>query len=367
MAPPSILASSYTTLLSIDTLDGVPWSSSNFTTIGPAEYNSGQARFRTSNILGDGYAEYDLDSAFDLSQSVVVFQLEHNFSIEDTFRIGFSSGATPNVNYRTWVTDPNNRLVRVQIILDPSYATDVSTSAGTFDPTDVRRIRIEVIGANSDRLDIFSPPFAISKTTGLIGVGGELGDELKVSTFTDWLTRDYYSILASQEVRPEITPIVINSEYSKIPVPCTFGDGSTATTILVKSAAFDEVLNDATLPLSVGALTHRVNLPSVSDITSLSIIASAQGTSFEDISPIANRYRTFFANGLSTISLGNADLAGQIENMSGLISGGSVINAAILDSTSSTVYEGTADLTGTEFNSPLANYYVDFGMLLHLA
>ncbi|MBT9316278.1 hypothetical protein [Leptothoe spongobia] len=370
MAPPTFTG--YTQILNIQTLSGAQITTDS--TYGSVTFQSNQGRVRISGITNvgvNGYLEIDLDAPTNLSQSVVIFGVEHNFDGDSLLRLGFSSGVTPDLNYRVWDISPELRLNRYQIVLDPGLATG-ATDTGTFVPTDVRRIRLEFFDASNKQFQIYSSPLVAPKSTGLIGVGGDGVTPLTLASFVEFLTEGYYGILAtgsSDVYSMEFSPVRELGNYVDMPVPITLGDGGVTPTLIsvVAAAIVADTPNQSgglNPPKFVGALTYRVNLATAQTFTSFQILGSSAGTRFEDNSSVANTYQAFYTKALSGADLGLSTYDGLAENSTGLFSSRGALSLRFNNVTAAQVLEWSSatltSLAGTIFNSPLATNYISF-------
>ncbi len=328
-------------------------------------YNAPQDYLSINNIDAssstDRYFEIELSSAIDLSDKQIVFAFSRNVGLGNYARIGLRSGATPNTNTHTFAINTNsNTGLEVQVVIDGS--TDADNTIGTFDPTDVRAIRYEFNHSSNTvnrTFRLFSDPYTIPKAIGLLGLNGEVANELKLQTFADFLIRDYYAL--------PIANLAVEGfdDFWQIPVSLTFGDGSTAGILSLTGAALGfsslNVSGDSSAGITqVGPRTIGFNTQAPETIQGITFV-STNNDNFAENSSVSNDYSQFFLENFGSISLNNSDYVATFLNPTATVTGGRNVASRFSGSTAAITYEwnGTADLSGSTFNSPSSDHYID--------
>ena len=307
------------------------------------------------------YVEIPVEaSPLDLSAAVIECLARQNWGVSRGFSIGLSSGPNANEHWKVWRCPGATTNRRTQYFIDPS-STDFYLSGGTFDPSDVRRFRYQWDGNQGGRDVIFSDePIWIPKNPGLIAVGGDVATPITAEIFGNFLSEYHTESI-------EATSQQGFGNYQALPVGCSIGDGISSAVTSFDSAVFrtpdatDVTGSTAQPTVAISSTNRRINTSSAESFSALQIIGLGNGDGFQDISPVSNGYTNFFARSLGVIELGQGDYQGRISQALGPVKQGRNLALNFNGSTATYTYvwNGTADLSGSVFDSPLSQYAID--------
>ena len=313
------------------------------------------------------YVEIPVEAGpLDLSAAVIECLVSQNWGAGRGFSIGLSSGPNANENWKVWRCPGALTNRRAQYFIDPS-STDFYRSGGIFDPSDVQRFRYQWDGNQSERNVIFTDePIWIPKNPGLVAVGGEVADPITAEVFGNFLsllTADggYHSNTIEATSRQGF------GNYQALPVGCSIGDGASPQVTSFDSAVFrtpdtTDVSGGTSQPtVAISSTSRRVNTSSAEPFSAFQVIGLSAGDSFQDVSPVSNDYTNFFVRSLGVINLGQGDYQGRISQALGSDAGGRNVALNFNGSTAQFTYawNGTANLSGSVFDSPLSQYAID--------
>lgn len=323
----------------------------------------GSQELETEGNAGNGspfsWIEIELEGApLDLSAATCEFFFEQNWSVSRDLSIGFSSGAAADTDWKVWRVAGGSNNTQAQHFIDPT--ADSYRSSGTFDPSDVRRFRYQWRGNQSGRfIRFYDEPIWISKNPGLIAVGGDSSNPINIKLFGDFFSARHTLRQA------ESTGLSGSDNYQGLPCGCSIGDGASAQFADIQSSA---LITPETSDLSSGtgetivaivSTGKRVNTSSAEILLAYQVIGNGE---FEDASPVANTYQNFFSRDCPTIKLGISNYQGIIFSASQPVTGGDSLQ--ILFGASSAIYtyewNGSANLSGSTFDSSLSSYSINF-------
>ena len=306
------------------------------------------------------YVEIPVEGgSLDLSAAVMECLARQNWGVSRGFSIGLSSGPNANEHWKVWRCPGATTNRRTQYFIDPS-STDFYLSGGTFDPADVRRFRYQWDGNQGGRDVIFSnEPIWIPKNPGLIAVGGDVSNPITAEIFGDFLS-------AYHTENIEATSLQGFGNYQALPVGCSIGDGVNAAVTSFDSAVFrtpdatDVTGTTAQPTVAIASTSRRINTSSAETFSAFQIIGLGAGDIFRDVSPVSNDYTNFFARSLGVIELGQGDYQGRISQALGPVKQGRnlALNFTGSTATDTYVWNGTANLSGSVFDSPLSQYAI---------
>ncbi|MEM9264541.1 MAG: hypothetical protein AAGA46_03360 [Cyanobacteria bacterium P01_F01_bin.13] len=237
--------------------------------------------------------------------------------------------------------------------IDP--AATPKSSAGNFDVTAVDGVRIEWTPTRNDsnrNMSLITSYYGTAFTAS----DGEAGDEITAPEVTNYLDVLNTNVSISNESAYPFRSLDLSL---RIPFPFTLASGSTEdiSDLLFAQDPLDQPEVSITALSQAGFTDNRTGV--TKDQLTLRNIDLPYPVTLASNST----YTNLVANGPTTFTIPNdTNAQGLVADATGLISGGLAVELDIQRSTAGTVYQwnGVADLSGSRFNCPGANYGIDF-------
>ena len=302
------------------------------------------------------YIEISVEGgAVDLSASIVELLARNDFVVGNNFSIGFSSGPTPNTNWRVWRQPGALRRTELQMIVDPS-SSNFTLEDGTYDPSDVRRLRYQWTGTGTDEfVTLRDEPIIIPKTTGIVFSGGDTNDPLNIEWIGKFFERYHDPNLIEETSRQG------NDGYQDIPFSFTVNGPSE---LIIDGASIESPAHtDTSLSTSepcmvVEGLQWTFNTTSSKTIRALQVTGRF-GSQFSDTSSVSNEYIGFTGRN-TQLSFTGGDISGSLLTQSANVSIGNEVSIFIKAGETVTVpFEASVGDTLTNLASPVATVYRD--------